>query len=354
MPRFDVTTIGEGQLRYSVPPGQRLERATQLDVRVSCTEANVASLLARLGWRCGWVTSLPTTPLGRRVANELMLSGLDLAAIVWTDKYRLATYYVEYAVPPRATEVYFDRANTCFTNLMKEQIAWDYLLDTRLLHLSGLTVPLSPSLGEIVQEAVRRANAKKIAISFDVNYRRRVWTPEQAREILAPILKDVTILFCSRGDANQVFGIEGEPQEIASQLGALTGAGYIVTSLSSEGLIGWDRREFYRQPAREVVILDRIGAGDAMVGGVLYGWLQNDFAKGIRYGALTAALALSQYGDQVITTRDEVETLLDAIWSLCEKLLTKPTFSMKNAVLPTGLRACDTHTLPRIPRDRSP
>jgi len=96
-----------------------------------------------------------------------------------------------------------------------------------------------------------------------------------------------------------------------TRLGELTGARYVVSSLSSDGLIGWDRKEFYRQPAREVTILDRIGAGDAMVGGVLHGWLQNDFAKALRYGALTAALALSQYGDQVITTRAEVEALLD-------------------------------------------
>ena len=59
------------------------------------------------------------------------------------------------------------------------------------------------------------------------------------------------------------------------------------------------------------MILDRIGAGDAMVGGVLHGWLQGDFAKGLRYGALTAALALSQYGDQVITTSEELEALLE-------------------------------------------
>ncbi|MBI5029118.1 MAG: sugar kinase [Chloroflexi bacterium] len=314
MPRFDLTTIGEGQLRYSVPAGQRLERATQLDVRVSCTEANVASLLARLGWHCGWITSLPTTPLGKRVANEYLLSGLDLSAIVWSDKYRLATYYVEYAVPPRATQVYFDRANTCFTNLTKEQIDWDYMLDTRLLHLSGLTIPLSPSLSEIVQEALRRANALGIPVSFDMNYRQRIWTPAQARESILPILKGIAILFCSRGDARQVLGIEGEPEEIVTQLCELTSAQYIVSSMSSDGLIGWDRknRAAYRQAARQVSILDRIGAGDAMVGGVLHGWMQNDFAKGIRYGALTAALALSQFGDQVITTRDEVEVMLDS------------------------------------------
>lgn len=311
MPRFDVTAIGEGQLRYSVPPGQRLEVATQLDVHVACTEANVTSLLARLGWLCGWISGMPNTPLGRRVANEFRLSGLDMSAMVWSDSGRLATYYVEYAVPPRATQVYYDRADTVFTNLTVEQIDWEYLLDTRLLHISGLTVPLSPSIREILLEAVRRAKAAGVPVSFDMNYRRRVWTPQDARATVLPILRDVTVLFCGRSDARQVFGIEGEPQEIVLQLGDLTGAGHIVTSLSGDGLIGWDRQAFYRQPAREVVILDRIGAGDAMVGGVLHGWLQGDFAKGLRYGALTAALALSQYGDQVITTSEELEALLE-------------------------------------------
>ncbi len=250
MPRFDVTTIGEGQLRYSVPVGQRLEQVSQLEVHACCTEANVTGLLARLGWHCGWVSSLPNTPLGRRVANEFRLSGLDLSAVVWSDCHRLATYYVEYAVPPRSTQVYFDRANTCFTNLTPAQIDWDYLLDTRLLHLSGLTVALSPTVREILLEAVRRAQARQVPVSFDMNYRRRVWTPEEARETVLPILQATTILFCSRSDARQVFGIEGDPQDIVCELGHLTSARYIVTSLSSDGLIGWDRQTFYRQPAR--------------------------------------------------------------------------------------------------------
>ncbi len=311
MPRFDVTTIGEGQLRFSVPPGRRLETANQLDVHIACSEANVLSLLARLGWRCGWLSSVPDTPMGRRIVNEFRLSGLDLSAVTWADAGRVATYYVEYAVPPRATQVYYDRTNTVFTGLTIEAIDWDYMLDTRLVHLSGLTVPLSPSVQAIVCEALHRAKAAGLPVSFDVNYRRRLWTPEEACTILLPLLAEVDVLFCSRGDARQVFGIEGEPEEIVRQLGALTGAGHIVTSLSGDGLIGWDRQTFYRQPAREVVILDRIGAGDAMVGGVLHGWLQGDFAKGIRCGALTAALALSQYGDQVITTPHEIEALLD-------------------------------------------
>lgn len=312
MPRFDVTTIGEGQLRYSVPAGTRLEEADQLDVHVAGTEANVTGLLARLGWSCGWVSSLPTTPMGRRVYNRFYQSGLDLSAVIWSDTHRLATYYVEYAEPPRSTQVYYDRADTCFTNMQPDQIDWAYLLDTRLLHISGLTAPLSPSTLATLTEAVNRADRAGVAVSFDMNYRSRLWSPEEAAATVGPILEKVDLLFFGRGDAQIVFGIDGSPEEIVEQLGQRTKASHIVTSMANDGIIGWDREHFYKEPARDVVILDRIGAGDAMVGGVIDGWLQNDFALGLRTGALTAALALSQYGDQVVTNREEIQTLLES------------------------------------------
>lgn len=312
MPRFDVATIGEGQLRYSVPVGNRLEHVAHFDVHACGTEANVTTLLSRLGWRCGWVSSLPRTPLGRRVANEFKLSGLDLSAVVWADDGRLATYYVEYAAPPRATQVYYDRANSCFTNLTGNDIDWNYLTDVRVLHLSGLTLPLSSQFCQIFFEAIRKAKSKGALVSFDVNYRHRLWSPEQAREALLPILREVDILFCSRQDARTVFGIDCEPQETVLRLGQLTQAEFLVTSLSHEGLIGWNRTDFCVAPAHEVHIVDRIGAGDAMVAGVLHGLLSGDFRKGIRCGALTSALALSQYGDLVMTTQEELDELLNS------------------------------------------
>ena len=313
MLRFDVATIGEGQLRYCVPAGTRLESASNFTVYACGTEANVTSLLARLGWKCGWLSSMPDNPLGRRVAHDFKLSGLDLSAVLWCESGRLATYYVEYAVPPRTTQVYYDRANSCFAQLSPADIDWDYLTDARILHLSGITIALTPGLREIALEAIKRAKANGAKISLDVNYRSRIWTQEDARKTLTPILRDVDILFCGRSDSKAVFGIEGAPAAIVQQLGDLTPASHIVTSLSDEGLIGWDRNDIYMEDAAKVTILDRIGAGDAMVAGVLDGILSGDFAKGIRQGAVTAALALSQHGDLVVTSRAELDQLLGAL-----------------------------------------
>ena len=311
MPRFDVTSFGEGQLRYCVPAGTRMERVSQFDVYVSGTEANVTGLLSRLGWSCGWVSALPDTALGNRVANEYKMAGLDISAVRWVKDGRLATYYVEYSVPPRSTTVMYDRKNTPFSQLTVDQIDWEYLLDTRLVHLSGITVPLSDSVREIITEAVRRAREKRIPVSFDTNYRSRLWTPDEAAQVSKPLIEQVDVFFCERSSAQRLYACSGTPREMIQQLGEMIAARYLVISLGEEGLIGWDREQFYEQPAREVGIVDRIGAGDAMVAGVLHGWLQGDFAKGIRYGAVTAALALSQYGDQVMTTNQELEELLN-------------------------------------------
>jgi 2-dehydro-3-deoxygluconokinase len=290
----------------------RLESAAQLDVHVTGTEGNVLGLLARLGCKTGWVSSLPDNPLGRRVSGALHAAGVDLAAVQWAPPGRLATYYVEYAVPPRAAQVYFDRADSCFTKLTRAQIDWDYLLDTRLLHLSGLTVPLSPSVRDILLEAVAQARALGIPVSFDMNYRSRIWSPEEAAAGVRPFVAQTDILFYPARDAQLMYGFDSEPQQLLRQLADLSGARYVVASLGAAGLAGWDGQQFYRELVRSTVVLDRIGAGDAMVAGVLYGWLQGDFAKGLRYGALTAALALSQYGDLVITSPAELEMLLDS------------------------------------------
>src|SRR6056297_694281 len=320
MPRFDLTTLGEGQLRLCVPAGSRLERADRFDAYVSGTEGNVASTLARLGRSTGWVSALPDSPLGRRVTNEYRLAGVDLGAVRWAEG-RLATYYVEYAVPPRSIQVWFDRRDSCFTRLTSDQVDWDYLLDTRMLHLTGITAAL-PGPQSLVLEAAERASEAGVPIGFDMNYRARLWSAEDARQVVLPLLDHVDVLCCSLGDAVSVLDVApGAPEEVLRGLAALTGARYVVMSMGADGVLGWDRAvdATVRVNARDVVILDRIGAGDAMVAGVLHGVLSGDFARGLHYGAVCAALALGTYGDQLVVDADELERLVDASGPMIER-----------------------------------
>lgn len=308
-PRFDVTTYGEGGLRLSVPAGERIETTNRFDVNVSGAEANVVGALSRLGHRCGWVSALPATPPGRRVAHAFRTAGIDLEGVVWRDSGRVSCYYIEYAEPPRATTVLYDRKDSCFARLAAHEVDWSYLLDTRHLHLTGLSVPLSERAGEVIAEAARRSKAHGISTSFDINYRRQLWAPAEARERLLPICHGVNLLFCSERDALEIFGCKGLPQVIAQQLQQLTNAQQVVMSLGNRGVIGGTGTDFIHCPAREVTILDRIGAGDALVAGVLHGWLDGDLAQGLRYGAMMAALAMSQHGDMVIIDARELARL---------------------------------------------
>lgn len=308
--RFDVTTFGEAVIRLSVPAGQRMETASGFDIDVSGTEANVVGALSRLGWRCGWVSSLPESPLGRRVLNKFRGHGIDLSAVSWRPEGRIATYFVEFAHAPRPIRIYYDRKDSCFTRMQPEDIDWDYLLDARHLHLTGLSVPLGPWTGEIIERAITLAKGRGLTTSIDVNYRSLLWTTEEARARLVPLVGGVDLLMCSLRDAKSVFGCEGSAEGAALQLAGLTGAANIVLTLEREGVIAFDGSRLHREAASPVKIVDRIGAGDAMAAGVLHGWLQDSLQAGLRYGSVMAALALSQFGDAVVTHAGELERIL--------------------------------------------
>jgi 2-dehydro-3-deoxygluconokinase len=325
--RFDVTTLGEAMVRLSVPVGQRLELAAQLDMFPAGTEANLAVALARLGRRTAWVSALPDNPLGRLITNQLHMAGVDLSAVIWSTTGRIGTYFIEFSGPPRSTQVIYDRANSLASQIRPEQVDWDILLDTRLLHLTGITPALSDSCAETVREAVRRARGAGVAISFDVNYRSKLWSPPAAAQALRPLMAGVDLLLCGQEDAQLLFGCgsgsddqgpaDGKRRAAAREaivrdLAEQSQAKQVVVTFGAEGAVAWDGSRFRHVAAVPVEIVDPIGAGDGLAAGIIHGWLDGDLAQGLRYGAVMAALALSQYGDMIMTTPAEVASLLES------------------------------------------
>jgi len=308
-PNFDVTTFGEILLRLSVPAGQRLETATELNIYPAGAEANVASLLARLERRTCWVGTLPKNPLGRLAANHLRSAGVDLTGVIWHEGGRLGTFYVEFGEPPRGIQVTYDRARSNIAFIKPDQINWDTLMDSRLLHLTGITPALSDSCRKITAEALRTAKLRKVPISFDINYRQKLWSESRARKVLLPMIQGVEILFCSQIDALRLFGCKGAMQQIARGMFELSHARNVVITLGEQGAMLWDGKEAHHEPCQPTKILDRLGAGDALAAGVIQGWLDGDTTRGLRYGVTLAALALSQFGDMVITTKSEMVLL---------------------------------------------
>jgi 2-dehydro-3-deoxygluconokinase len=260
--------------------------------------------------RSAWMGALPNSPLGRWLANHLRVAGVSLDGVAWSDSDRLGTYYVEFAAPPRATQVIYDRADSCAARLTPAQVQWDLLLDTRLLHLTGITPPLSASSAEIVREAVTRARAANVPISFDVNYRQKLWPEKAAADFIIPLVQGIDLFFCGRNDARRVMGVSGEPEEMVRRMAEMTSAKLVVMSLAEQGVIAFDGSQIYHEPAKPVLIIDRPGAGDALAAGIIHGWLDGDLPRGLKMGVVMAALVLSQHGDMLVTTPEEVMALM--------------------------------------------
>lgn len=306
--QMDVTTLGELMLRLSVPAGERLSDADRLDLHVGGAEANVAAGLAALGHRVFYATALPDTPLGHLAARRLRAAGVPNDGIAWKQSGRIGTYYVEFAAPPRAIQVVYDRADSCASAMTPDDLDFDRLLDTRLLHLTGITPALSPSCALLTQTTVERARAAGIPYSLDVNHRSRLWGERAAADMLAPLMHGAAVLFCKADDA-RLFGIAGAPPAIARELRARFAADWVIVSAGEHGVYACDGQDTH-QPALPTQIVDRLGAGDALAAGVLHGWLLGHMTRALAYGAVMAALALSQHGDMVMTDADEVNALV--------------------------------------------
>lgn len=309
-PKFDVTTLGETMLRLDVPVGNRLEDAGCFAVHPGGAESNVCGALAGLGRRCGWVSRLPDNPLGHLLLRRLRAHGIDTSAVVLAGGTRVGVYYVEFATPPRPIQVIYDRADSAAARMNPDDVDWDYLLDTRVLHLTGITPALSEECRRCLYEAIRRAKAAGVAVSLDVNYRSRLWSEQDAAALLRTVMIDVDLLICAREDAKRLFGYDGDTQDILTNLRSLTDAQHLVLTLGDAGVVALDGDRLLSQPSLPVHIVDRLGAGDALAAGILDGWLDGSLEEGLRRGIVLAALALSQVGDMLLTNRTEMNASL--------------------------------------------
>lgn len=309
-PRFDVTSFGEPLLRLGVLVGHRLADATSLDVHVGGAELNVVSALAAFGRRCAWHGAVPDGPLGELVIRRSRAAGVEPRVVVVPGS-RLGTYYTETATPPRPSRVFYDRGHAAIRDIAVDDLDLDALLDTRMLHLTGITPALGDGCAAVVEQIVAAAVERGVPISFDVNHRALLWGPERAGEVLGPIVERATIVLCPRLDAAAVLGIDGEPDVVVDRLAERTGAAWVVVTDGSHGAVGCDARgHHHRVDAVEVEVIDRIGAGDAFAAGIVDGYLEGDLERGMRVATLASALALTQHGDALVTSATEIADLL--------------------------------------------
>lgn len=306
----DVVTLGETMLRLSPAPGVALEHAAEFSVRAAGTESNFAITLARLGTSAAWISRLVNNALGRRVASEIRAHGVDVSRVLWTAEGRVGTYFVEPAVAPRAANVIYDRAHSAFATIDPDSIDWDFVRSARHLHLTGITPALSAPCRQLAERALTETRKAGLTVSFDVNYRARLWPPEEARKTLEPLLKDVDIIFSTAEDARMLLQSDDETEaacgliarKFRPKVSVITDDGRCVSSHGNRVM----KRDGY-----QVTSIDRIGAGDAFAGGFIHAWLgEGSIERGLEYGMAAAALKHTYHGDVAWITLEDVRSLI--------------------------------------------
>ena len=333
---YDVVTFGEAMIRMVPQDDHRLEQANGLDVTVGGGELNVAVGCSRLGLSSAWVSRLPENPLGRIIRNKAREQGVCTKNVVMAKDGRCGLYFLEQGASPRAASVLYDRADSSISKVKAGELPWAKIFDgCKRYHISGITPALSKTAAEATLESLIAAKKAGCVVSYDLNYRSKLWTKEEARAVQEPLMKHVDLLITTEEDTKVVFGIEAPKSDdkftkvdaagyhdVTKQLVDKFGFKAVAITLRENKSVWFntwwgmyydaETRKFFEAPKYELEIVDRVGAGDSFAAGLLSALTikPGDLDHGIRFAVAASALKHTLPGDFNIITRDEVETLM--------------------------------------------
>jgi 2-dehydro-3-deoxygluconokinase len=317
---WDVITLGETMLRLTPPGHKRLVQATNLEIEVGGSESNTAVGLACLGLRVAWLSRLTDNSLGRLIERTLSSYGVDTSQVKWTDRDRVGLYFLEEGKAPRGSSVVYDRANSALSRMQPSELPEEIFQPgkAKLLHLTGITPALGPEAAATAWKALELAKAAGWKISFDLNYRAKLWNPAQAHEGCRRFAAQSDLLIAPLGDARLIFGLDQTrtPQEVLDYLAREFPQASVVLTLGKAGAMGREPGgTTISQPVFEAEEVGRLGGGDAFAAGLIYGYLLSESRPGwlspaLRWGAAVAALKYTIPGDMPVIERSEAEALV--------------------------------------------
>lgn len=325
-----IAFFGELLIRLSAPGRQLLSQSHSLDLHVGGAEANVAIGLASLGHGTRMISRLPDNALGQMALSSLRGAGVDCSGIAIGDG-RMGLYFLTPGAGLRPSEIVYDRVGSCFALAGPEDFDWDVLLDgVERLHLSGITPALGPRSARITLAAARAAAAKGISLSFDGNYRSRLWEcwDSDPRTTLGELIGMADILFGNHRDMSLLLGkdFSGDSEDRRREAVEAGFAAFPNLQLIASTARHVEDADRHRIAARvdtrdataqteEVAvsgIIDRIGAGDAFAAGILHGVLGGqDIADVARSGLALTCLKHSLPGDASLFGLRDIEAFLE-------------------------------------------
>ena len=310
----------------------RFVQSDKFEATFGGAEANVAVSLANYGENVAFVTKLPAHEIGQMAVNSLRKFGVDTSKIVRGGN-RVGIYYCEKGASQRPSKVIYDRAGSSIAEATSDDFDWKSILSgSKWFHVTGITPALSENAAKITIEACKAAKELGITVSTDLNYRKKLWTKEQANATMSEVCKYVDVCIANEEDAKDVFGIEAENTDIES--GKLNREGYISVASQLTERFGfkavaitlresisandnkWSAMLYtdgnaYFSRKYDMHIVDRVGGGDSFGAGLIYSMLNEfDAQKTIEFAVAASCLKHSIEGDYNMVSVSEVESLL--------------------------------------------
>lgn len=305
-----VITAGETMALVVPPSPGRLRHATSLSLSIGGAESNVAIGLARLGIPASWISVLGDDELGELVLHRLRAEGVDTSGVRRIAD-RATGLYLREEVAGRL-RVYYYRSGSAAATLSPNAFDPSMLQGAAFLHLTGITGALSQECAEFLPWAATTARDAGVRVSYDVNYRSRLWEPSAAQAATEALLPLIDVLFVGHDEANALWGWETDTA--LEQLSKI-GPSEVILKLGADGcaaMINGEQLTSAGFPARQ---LDPIGAGDAFDAGylaaTLWGWAPE---KRLRAANAMGAFCVQNLGDyEGLPNRRELDGFLEQI-----------------------------------------
>ena len=288
-------------------PG-RLRHAPGLELKIGGAESNLAIALSRLGLSAGWISSLGDDEPGQLVLDRVRGEGVDTSQVRRIEGYPTGLYLREKV--GGETRVYYYRRGAAASTMAPGAFDPHYLRGADFLHLTGITPALSEECRDFTLWAAREARENETRVSFDVNYRSKLWSPEEARSFVEEMLPHTDLLLVGDDEARALWGREDE--KFVRELAA-AGPREVVLKRGGEGCLGLVEERLIAQPVFDVEEVDSIGAGDAFDAGYLAGHLWAlDAEQRLRVANAMGALSVATLGDyEGLPDREELWAFLE-------------------------------------------
>lgn len=326
-----IVTLGEIMLRLSTPGNKRFVQSDSFDAVFGGGEANVAVSCANYGHEVYFVSKLPEHEIGQSAINALRKYGVKTDYIARGGD-RIGIYYLETGASMRPSKVIYDRAHSAIAEASATDFDFDKIMEgASWFHWSGITPAISEKAARLTELACQAAKRHHVTVSVDLNFRKKLWTKEQAQAVMRPLMQYVDVCIGNEEDAELCLGFKPDADVVGGKTDAEGyknifaamanefGFKYVISTLResfSASHNGWkamiyNGKEFYVSKRYDITpIIDRVGGGDAFSGGIIHGLLtMKTQAEALEFAVAASALKHTINGDFNLVSEEEVKAL---------------------------------------------